>query len=65
MFSVNRNTQKNMLLLDEIHTVFTAAIRFHMKLFYPHRVCPLRACINDVRKIKIGKSKIKNKGLIS
>ena len=26
---------------------------------------PVRACVNDVRKIKIGKSKIKNKRLIS
>ena len=27
MFSVNRNTKKNMLLLDKIHTVFAAALK--------------------------------------
>ena len=27
MFFANRNTQKNMQLLDKIHTVFTAALR--------------------------------------
>ena len=35
MFSVNRNTQKNMLLLDKIHTVFTAALRLHYTRLFP------------------------------
>ena len=29
VFFANRNTQKNMQLLDKIHTVFTAALRVH------------------------------------
>ena len=35
MFSMNRNTQKNMQLLDKIHTVFTAALTVSLKAVLP------------------------------
>ena len=43
MFFANRNTQKNMQLLDKIHTVFTAALthRDASCVFIPHSLFPL------------------------
>ena len=40
VFFANRNTQKNMQLLDEIHTVFTAALILILILSGEYR-CPL------------------------
>ena len=36
VFFANRNTQKNMQLLDKIHTVFTAASKLFNKLTLPY-----------------------------
>ena len=48
------------------HIYIYIYIYIHIAGIHIYERCDfVRACVNDVRKIKIGKSKIKNKRLIS